>query len=83
MKGEASPLVARDSATPDKMQAEAHTDLGKAKIEKGDAEIFWYDRNKFVEGIADIEPPENCHLRVSVFVADTDTPEFAKSTYKS
>ena len=37
--GEASPLVARDSPTPDKIHAEAHTDLGKAEIEN--AETRW------------------------------------------
>jgi hypothetical protein len=32
VNGEASPLVARESAIPDKIHADAHTDLGKAEI---------------------------------------------------
>jgi hypothetical protein len=40
VNGEASPLVASDIPIPDTIHADAHTDLGKAKIEN--AEIVWY-----------------------------------------
>jgi hypothetical protein len=63
------------------MHAEAHTDLGKAEIEKVDT--LWYDLKSLEDGISDLALPENCHWRESVFVADVDTPEFAKSITNS